>query len=398
MSVFVGVDISKSSFSSCAIDENENTIFAQSFSMDSQGFQQFQELLSQFEPSSVYIACEASGCYHVNLVAFLATFDYHCFVLNPILVSNFSKLKLRKAKTDRIDARTIALFLAAFHDKLSPFSLSSDIRELVRERERIVCEINRIRNEIEKLVVVTFPELERSTSVFSTSILALLERFPSARAVRAASIEEIERVLSSSKGKGRNIGLTAQQIKEMADHSIASHWPHREVVLVYKIRELKFYRELLKDVEKRFEQACEEIGKQEIEILTSMDGVGKTTAMHFMAEIGEIDRFSNAKKLIAYTGLDPSVKESGRYKSKSRITKRGNRHLRRVIWLMAVSVVKWNEYFRAYFLRRIEEGLPYKKAILAVAHKLIRVIFAMLKKKERFNPKIDNVSLKGVNL
>lgn len=316
--------------------------------------------------------------------------------LDPILVSNFSRLNLRKTKTDRIDARTIALFLATFHDKLSPFSLPSDTKELVRERERIIYEISRLKNEIEKLVVVTFPELERATNIFSSSMLALLERFPSARAVRAASIEEIQNVLSP-KGKGRNISLTAQQIKEMANHSIAAHWPHREVVLTHKVRELLFYQGLLEEIDSLFRQACEEIGRQEIEILTSMDGVGENTAMQFIAEVGDINRFENAKKLIAYSGLDPSVKESGRYKGKSRITKRGNKHLRRVIWLMAVSVVRWNEYFRAYFLRRVKEGLPYKKAILAVAHKLIRVIFAMLKSKQKFNPQANHLSFKEVN-
>ena len=82
--------------------------------------------------------------------------------------------------------------------------------------------------------------------------------------------------------------------------------------------------------------------------------------------------------LIAAAGLDPSTYQSGTYEGRSRISKRGNRHLRRVIWLMAQSTIFSNEHFRDYFYKRRQEGLPYKMAVLATAHKLIRVMFSML--------------------
>ena len=88
---------------------------------------------------------------------------------------------------------------------------------------------------------------------------------------------------------------------------------------------------------------------------------------------------------LAYAGLDPCIYQSGKFQGRGRISKRGNRHLRRVIWLMAVGVVRYNPLFREYFLSRRKEGLPYKKAILAVAHKLIRVIFAMLSNETYFD-------------
>ena len=98
----------------------------------------------------------------------------------------------------------------------------------------------------------------------------------------------------------------------------------------------------------------------------------------------EVDMYKNDKKLIAASGLDPSTYQSGKYEGKSRISKRENRHLRRVIWLMATKVIINNDVFRAYFYKRREEGLSYKKAVLATAHKLIRVMFAMLSRKTCF--------------
>ena len=119
--------------------------------------------------------------------------------------------------------------------------------------------------------------------------------------------------------------------------------------------------------------------KKDIGILTSIKGIGETTAMNFLIEMGgDVGLYKNDKKLIAAAGLDPSTYQSGKYEGSSRISKRGNRHLRRVIWLMTKTVVFSNDLFRAYFYRRKSEGLCYKMAILATAHKLIRVMFAML--------------------
>jgi transposase len=116
--------------------------------------------------------------------------------------------------------------------------------------------------------------------------------------------------------------------------------------------------------------------KKDIELLISVKGIGEKTALNFLVELGgDVRAFENDKKLIAAAGLDPITYQSGKYKGKSKISKRGNRHLRRVIWLMAVRVIISNDLFRAYFFKRRKEGLIYKMAVLATAHKLIRVMF-----------------------
>jgi transposase len=121
------------------------------------------------------------------------------------------------------------------------------------------------------------------------------------------------------------------------------------------------------------------VRQKDVEILASIKGIGVKTALDFLIEIGgDITLYENDKKLIAAAGLDPSTYQSGKYEGASRISKRGNRHLRRVIWLMARGVVFSNDLFRAYFYKRKRDGLCYKMAILATAHKLIRVMFAML--------------------
>jgi transposase len=88
-------------------------------------------------------------------------------------------------------------------------------------------------------------------------------------------------------------------------------------------------------------------------------------------------------------GLDPAVYQSGKHEGKGRISKRGNKHLRRVVWLMSTKVIMFNDFFKSYYLKRREDGLPYKKAVIATAHKLIRTIFAMLSNRTVFNAKMN---------
>ena len=132
---------------------------------------------------------------------------------------------------------------------------------------------------------------------------------------------------------------------------------------------------------------CKSTKVEDLEILRSIKGVGPKTAAPFLAEMGEVKNYSSHKKLIAYAGMDPSVHQSGKFIAMSKLSKRGNRHLRRAIYLMTASVVSQNTLFKAYFLKRKREGLAPQKALFATAHKLIRVIFAMLSQRTYFNVK-----------
>jgi transposase len=105
----------------------------------------------------------------------------------------------------------------------------------------------------------------------------------------------------------------------------------------------------------------------------------------------DINQYDRSGKIIAMAGLDPAVYQSGNHEGKGRITKRGNRHLRRVIWLMTTRVIHYSDIFKMYYLRRRKEGLPYKMAVLATAHKLIRVIYAMLTQRTSFCPQANSL-------
>jgi transposase len=157
-------------------------------------------------------------------------------------------------------------------------------------------------------------------------------------------------------------------IIELAKMSVATTSPSKELILPGKIETLFHLQERADEITRMLVKLCKSIRQEELAILTSIRGIALKTAAPFLAELGEHQNFSSYKKMLAFAGLDPTIHQSGR----------GNRHLRKVIYNMAFRVVHYAGPFRDYFFRRKKEGLPFRKALLARAHKLVRTIFAML--------------------
>ncbi|NWG18682.1 MAG: IS110 family transposase [Chloroflexi bacterium] len=109
--------------------------------------------------------------------------------------------------------------------------------------------------------------------------------------------------------------------------------------------------------------------------LTTISGIGRILAAVFLGEIGDIRRFQNAKALVAYAGMDPSVIQSGKFTAKkAHLSKRGSTHLRRAIWLAAAAAMRSDEALTALHEKKLAEGKPFHVALGAVANKLLHII------------------------
>jgi len=386
---FLGIDISKDKFDAYCIDIDGEKQFYLSCPMDRVGFEKLVDCLetSSIPRESFLIGMESTACYHMNLFSFLLAGGYMAIIINPLLISNFVKMQLRKTKTDKKDALVIAQFLSMYADGLAQTSISphiSDLRDLSRQRESLLSQMTAIKCDMKRILTITFPELEKLTGVFTKSILKLLSRFPSARAIVQADPAEMTQLLIDH-SMGRNSSKEAELIIKAARSSIGTTSPAREVILKQKSEVLINLDGHLKELTALMIELCRSDMGEDVDIMTSLRGVGEKTATNFLVEMGgDIKRFKDHKKLIATAGIDPAIYQSGKHDGQGRITKRGNRHLRRVIWLMTVRVIQFNDCFRNYYQKRRQDGLPYKKAVLATAHKLLRVIFAMLTQKTFF--------------
>jgi len=187
----------------------------------------------------------------------------------------------------------------------------------------------------------------------------------------------------------RNLPLSVAELKALAQSSIGLSDPQRELLLQSLIRQLLLLEEEKKALSKELVRQAQKLSPQAWEILLSIPGMGELSTATLIAEIGDISRFSGAKKLVAYAGLDPTVYESGRSRRRSRISKRGNPHLRRTLFIVAQQVVRRTETFRTYYRRLRKKGKAYRQAMVAIANKLLRVIYTLLTKQTHFQ---DNYS------
>ena len=394
LKIFLGIDISKEKFDACCLGSDGGRLFRITASMNRSGF---DELLAKISSTaghkeSILIGMESTACYHINLFSFLTSKGFTVIIINPLLVSNFMKLQLRKTKTDKKDAMVIAQFLRMKKDSLSQNVLSpddADLRDLARQRESLVDQMSAIKSDTKRVLTITFPELEHIACVFTKSMLRLLTHYPSAESIRKAKRAKIAKILiPGSFGKQTDESVGA--ILRAAETSIGSASPAKEMIIKQKALILLQLEDHLQELTDMLIEQCQAQMKDNVDILTSIRGIGEKSATNFLIELGgDPGIFQSHRQVIAMSGLDPSVYESGKYVGLSKLSKRGNRHLRRIIWLMTVKVIQYEEYFRRYFEKRIKGGLIYKKAVIATSHKLIRVIFAMLSQKTTFNAKAN---------
>lgn len=385
---FTGIDISLEKFNFCIIDNEGKIIKKCELPHSYEGFIKLKNTLERItDKEKNIIGIESSGPYHINILSFLVSNSFKTTLFNPIILKNFNKSQtIRRTKTDRIDAKTIAFFMLKNQDIIKVKEIPESLKLLAREREEISKEIAKIKNRIKALVFNIFKELLDKYNIFTQGMLEFLLNIPSARIARIKSEEEIREILSKiSEKRGRKISITPEDIKKIANRTISIDDEKREIILKSRIRMLLNLQKELKILTEEFMKRAEEFFRNEIEIISSIKGIGKLSAAIFLAETEGLKNIRNVKKLRAFCGMDPIIFESGKFKGKSRISKRGNRHIRRIIWNMAQGAVFRTNTFKTYFKRKRNQGMKYKKALVATANKLLSVIFALVKNNSTFH-------------
>ena len=385
---FLGIDISKDSFDITLLESSGEIKLQEKLLMDRDGFDTLLEYLSSCSKDKLLVSMEATGIYHLPLLSFLLENSFKSVVINPILIKSFiGSTTLRKTKNDKKDATSIALFSLKSHQSLHLASTDTvqSIRPLIRERESLSKEIARLKTEIKANLVQLFPELLNNSNIFTKSILNLLLQAPSRRAIRNLKKQKIQKLLDNT--SGNKVKITADEILSLAKNSIAISDKYLEKVLTSKIRRLLSIQNELSFLDEELQNSLEDTDiNDDIELLQSIPGIGSITSKNFMVEVSSIDKFNSVKQLCAFIGIDPSVRQSGtsvNYQGK--ISKRGNAKLRRTIWQMAIGAIRTCPKFNDYYSKKREEGKKFKQAVIAVANKLLRTIFVLLKNKTKFD-------------
>jgi len=228
-----------------------------------------------------------------------------------------------------------------------------------------------------------FPEYETVFSdVFIKSSRAILKNAVSAQDFATFDLSELTNILKAN-SRGRFGQEKANRIQEMAKQSVGISYLTNAVYL--EMQCLLAQLDLLLDQITDLDNAINEIMDKTDQYITSIPGVGNVTGSAILAEIGDINRFENSGKLVAYAGIDPTVHQTGQFvATKTRMSKRGSPHLRYALWQAASMAIQYDPELKAYYQAKRAEGKHHGTALGAVCNKLLSRIFIILKDKRPY--------------
>lgn len=382
----VGIDVAKDKHD-CFICDSEGNVLKDvfTFSNDREGF----NLLLSFMPTSsenVKVGLEATGHYSLNLINFLIDNGYSPVVFNPLQINLFRKAHtLRKTKTDKIDAKLIALMLSS-SDAKPHLDLSyhvTELKSLTRYRSRLKNQLARLKISLARIIEIVFPELEDCVySINQKSTMALLHEFPSKELIANAHLTRLTNVLKDN-SRGKYSKDKALEIRNVAINSIGTSSDASSFELVQTIDMINFYSSKIDELDAKIKDIMIELESP----ILSIPGISYNLGSIILAEIVDINRFDTPAQLQAFAGLDPATHQSGKFIATGvSMVKRGSPYLRWAILNASRLIAMRDPCFKDYYQKKRKEGKHHFVALTHVAKKLIRVIFKLLKTNSQFSP------------
>ena len=381
--IYVGIDVAKDKHD-CFITNSDGEVLFPVFTIQNNrdGFDDLFSRIQSVSPdmSKIKVGLEATGHYSYNLLGYLIDKGLTTFVINPLHTNLYRKsLSLRKTKTDKVDARTIAMMLMS-DVNLKSYSDTSyhneELKSLTRYRFDKVQERAQLKQSVSRLVTILFPELEKLVpTLHIASVYTLLSELPSAGKIASCHLTHLTKLLENA-SKGRYSREKAIEIRDAARVSIGSNMPAKSLELRHTLRLIGELDSEITEIEAEIKRIMDQISSP---ILT-IPGIGYRMGAMILAEIGDFSRFDSPDKILAYAGASPSTYQSGQLEcSYSHMEKRGSRYLRFALINAAKYVCHWDETFSAYLQKKISEGKHYNVAITHATKKLVRLIYAMEK-------------------
>ena len=409
----VGIDVS-ADFSMVAILAPNGDIYKKPFKIkhDVDGFYRLLREIKKVEKEFNMKAAtfmESTGVYHLSLFHFLSQNELEVFVINPLITNSNKNKDIRKVKNDKKDALNIAK-LGKFEDikAYSSFDISVfTLKSLCRDYYKLVDTRSVYKKKLSADLRIIFPGYN---SVFSdiTGITSIniLKSYQLPESILNAPKDDIIALLGASSRKGMDWCIkTYNKLIKAAKNAtvIGIHSPSFSIKILGNISIIESMNEQINILMAQINNIVEgdeldESFKHNIKLLESIPGVGFLTAVTLMVEIGDFNNFIKPKQLVAYFGLDPSVNESGKFKSdKEKMSKRGTRFGRRALYAVALASIRSkrngqanNKVLLDYYQNNLK-GKKKKVALVAIMHKLVNYMFAVLRDQKPYEQRIPKL-------
>ena len=360
------------------------------FSNSMEGFNSFYntvvELMQKNNLEEAMVGIEPTGHYWFGLGQFMSGKNIRFVMVNPHHVHKSKELDDNSpSKNDRKDPRVIAGLVrdGRYFYSYMPTGVYAELRNASNRRFVLVEEQTRAKNRLQKWIAVYFPEYKGIyTHIDSKGGLLVLKHAATPDEIVSLGVDGIIGIWKSEKLRG-NGRKKAMEIVNAAMNSIGLKSGLTEARMEIRdlIEDYELHTKRLERVNDLIKELCQQI--KHVDKLLEIKGIGITTVAGFIAEVGDITRFNDTKELQKLAGLELVADSSGKHKGKSRISKRGRKRLRYLLFEAAISVVGKNEEFRQiheYYTTRDKNPLKKMQSLIAVSCKLIRVFHVILTK------------------
>lgn len=381
--IIIGIDIGKNKHEATLIDEKGNIIGKSiKFENSTAGFNKLISSINNYNISNdkFVFSMEATGHYWLALFSKLVESDYNVQVINPIQTDACRKFYIRETKNDSKDSFLIAQVTRfnGYSKTTLPDEVMISLKELTRFRTFLVDDISDYKRKATVVLDKIFPEYTQIFSdTFGKTSKEILTKYPLPKDILNEDLESLAKVLSTS-SKGRLGYSKAEQLQNLAKESFGIKFATE--ALVMEIKSILSTIEHLQNQVSKLDEKIAVLLRSLGTTIETIPGIGPILGAIIVSEIGDINRFSHASKLVAYAGIDPTVKQSGEFNAtKNRMSKRGTPYLRRALWTASIVAAFNDPNLHEYYLKKKNEGKHHGTIIGAIARKLIYRIFIVLK-------------------
>lgn len=388
---YLGIDIGKRTHVASVMNEEGKVVLKGfSFPNTTKGGEKLLTKLQSFSPSidDFTVGMEATGHYWLAIYSFLHDRHLLIHVLNPIQTDGWRKgTEIRKRKNDIIDSVLIADFIrygAFIETSLSDENIFS-LKQLSRYRTYLVSTSSDFKRKIIAVLDQVFPEYDSVFSkigIFGKASKEILLEYSSPEKLHKVPADTLAELLSEASRS--RLGMEkAESLKQAASHSFGIKFAQDAFTFQLRsmIEQLKFLETQIKETEMEIKKIMHTLHS----VIETVPGIGPINGASILGEIGDIHKFSNPAKLVAYAGLDASVTQSGEYEATHNVmSKRGSPYLRKSLFSAALVASQHDPILKDFYQKKRSEGKHHLTAVGAVARKLCYIIHAILKKNEPY--------------
>jgi transposase len=392
---YLGVDASKGYADFVILDASKKVIEANfqlddTFAGHSQLYQRLDRFCREQPQGLIHAAVESTGGYERNwlkaLTDFQASLKIKVAHLNPLGVHHNSKADLKRNATDAISARNVAEYLIAHPEKVR-YEAADPLAGLRKHWSFIRMlskQCTQLLNQLESLVYNANPELlAYCKDSMPQWVLKLLRRYPTAATLARAKKSAVGRIPYVSAQRAVELIRAAQtSVASATDEASAQ-------VISATVEQILHLKKCIAAQQPVVRRQCR---LPQVELLESFSGIGENSAVGLILRIQCIERFASCKKFVSFFGLHPTYKISGDGMGAFRMSKKGSKEVRQLLYMVAINAIQNNELIKELYARKLQQGMCKMAAVGVCMHKIARILYGMLKHNRPYEPQVDRLN------